>query len=79
MEHRGKDAKSHIAVTVDSERFDMSTAEKSGTKSDKRQTIAYIRDGVLILGLALGGMYILANPEKFDAFMNWTIGHHYRS
>jgi hypothetical protein len=64
---------------MDSEGFDMNTAETSGTKSDKRQTIAYIRDGVLILGLALGGMYVLAHPEKFDAFMNWTIGHHYRS
>jgi hypothetical protein len=31
------------------------------------------------LVLALGGMYVLMHPEKFDAFMNWSIGHHYRS
>jgi hypothetical protein len=48
-------------------------------KSESRQTLAYVRDGVLILALALGAMYVLVHPEKFDAFMNWTIGRHYRS
>jgi hypothetical protein len=54
----------------------MKTAE---AKPETRQTIVYVRDGVLILALALGGMYVLVHPEKFDAFLNWTIGRHYRS
>jgi hypothetical protein len=54
-------------------------AETPKTKSETRQTIGYVRDGILILALALGAMYVLAHPEKFDAFMNWTIGQHYRS
>jgi hypothetical protein len=57
----------------------MKTAETPSTGHDTRQTIAYVRDGLLILVLALGGMYVLMHPEKFDAFMNWSIGHHYRS
>jgi hypothetical protein len=57
----------------------MNTTETPSTRPDTRQTIAYVRDGLLILVLALGGMYVLMHPEKFDAFMNWSIGHHYRS
>lgn len=36
-------------------------------KSETRQSIGYVRDGVLILAVALGGMYVLVHPEKFDA------------
>jgi hypothetical protein len=57
----------------------MKTAETPSSKSDTRQTIAYVRDGLSVLVLAFGGMYILVHPEKFDASMNRTIDHHYRS
>lgn len=56
--------------------LEMKTAE---SKTETRSPVAYFRDGVLILALALGGMYVLAHPEKFDAFLNWTIGKHYRN
>jgi hypothetical protein len=26
--------------------------------------------------IAIGGMYVLSNPEKLDASRNWMIGRH---
>ena len=28
--------------------------------------------------IMFGAMYFYEHPEKFDAFMNWLIGHRYR-
>jgi hypothetical protein len=43
---------------------------------EKWRTIGYVRDAVIILVIAVGGMYILDHPEKFDAFLRWAIGRH---
>ena len=43
---------------------------------ENRRVIGYARDTLLILGIAIGGMYVLSNPEKLDAFLNWMIGRH---
>jgi hypothetical protein len=40
--------------------------------------IGYVRDVLIILGIALGAWYLSEHPEKFDAFMYWTIGYRYR-
>jgi hypothetical protein len=45
---------------------------------ERWRTIGYARDAAVILIIALGGMYILDHPEKFDEFLHWTIGHYYR-
>lgn len=41
---------------------------------ENRRVIGYARDAVVILVIAVGGMYVLSNPEKLDAFLNWVIG-----
>jgi hypothetical protein len=46
---------------------------------ETRRTIGYVRDALIVLVIAVGGMYVLDHPEKFDAFLNWAIGHHYRT
>ena len=43
---------------------------------ENRRVIGYARDTLAILGIAIGGMYVLSNPEKLDAFLNWMIGRH---
>jgi hypothetical protein len=43
---------------------------------DTWRAIGYARDTVVILAIAVGGMYILSSPERIDAFLNWTIGRH---
>jgi hypothetical protein len=40
--------------------------------------IGYVRDALIILGIALGAWYLSEHPEKFDAFMYWIIGYRYR-
>ena len=40
--------------------------------------IGYVRDILIILGIALGAWYLSEYPEKFDAFMYWIIGYRYR-
>ena len=40
--------------------------------------IGYVRDVVVILGIALSALYLSWHPEKFDAFMYWLIGYRYR-
>jgi hypothetical protein len=30
----------------------------------------------VILVITIGGMYVLAHPEKFDTFVNWMLGRH---
>jgi hypothetical protein len=42
------------------------------------RTIGYVRDIVVILGIALSALYLSWHPEKFDAFMYWLIGYRYR-
>jgi hypothetical protein len=42
------------------------------------RVIGYVRDIVIILGIALGALYLSWHPEKFDAFMYWLIGYRYR-
>jgi hypothetical protein len=43
---------------------------------ENRRVIGYARDTLVILGIAIGGMYVLSKPEKLDAFLNWMIGRH---
>jgi hypothetical protein len=40
------------------------------------RAIGYARDGLVILVIAIGGMYVLSNPAKIDAFLNWMAGRH---
>jgi hypothetical protein len=43
---------------------------------DTWRAIGYARDGLVILVIAIGGMYVLSNPAKIDAFLNWMAGRH---
>jgi hypothetical protein len=45
---------------------------------DTWRIIGYVRDIVVIIGIALGALYLSWHPEKFDAFMYWLIGYRYR-
>jgi hypothetical protein len=36
--------------------------------------IGYVRDATVILSIAVGGMYVLSEPEKLDLFLNWMLG-----
>ena len=38
------------------------------------RVIGYLRDATVILFIAVGGMYVLSEPEKFDLFLNWMLG-----
>jgi hypothetical protein len=38
--------------------------------------IGILRDALVILGIVAVGMYFLSNPDKFDAFLNWTLSRH---
>ncbi len=42
-------------------------------QADRNETIGYIRDALIILGIALGGLYVLSHPEIIDAFLNWML------
>jgi hypothetical protein len=33
----------------------------------------YARDVVVIIGIIAWAMYVFANPDKVDAFLNWVI------
>jgi hypothetical protein len=37
-----------------------------------------VRDVLIIFVIMFGATYFYEHPEKFDAFMNWLIGHRYR-
>jgi hypothetical protein len=39
-------------------------------------TIGLLRDALVIVGIVAVGMYFLSNPDKFDAFLNWTLSRH---
>ena len=45
-----------------------------GLTPETWRAIGYARDALVILVIAIGGMYVLSHPEKFDAFLNWMIG-----
>jgi hypothetical protein len=36
--------------------------------------IGYARDAVVIVGIIGWAMYVFANPDKVDVFLNWMIG-----
>jgi hypothetical protein len=40
--------------------------------------IGYVRDIDIILGILFGAIYLYDQPEAFDAFLYWSIGHYYR-
>jgi len=43
-------------------------------KASRREIIGYIRDALIIVGIAVGGMYVLDHPETVDTFLNWVLG-----
>jgi hypothetical protein len=45
-----------------------------GLTPETWRVVGYVRDAVVILAIAIGGMYVLSHPEKVDAFLNWMIG-----
>ena len=47
-----------------------------GLSRETWRVIGHVRDMALILVIAVGGMYVLANSDKFDAFLNWMVGRH---
>jgi hypothetical protein len=49
---------------------------RTSLTSDIWRAIGYARDGLVILVIAIGGMYVLSNPAKIDAFLNWMAGRH---
>ena len=59
--------------------FSPTRAAHDGSKTpDTWRIIGYVRDIVVILGIALGALYLSWHPEKFDAFTYWLIGYRYR-
>jgi len=40
------------------------------------KNIGSIRDALFILIIVAAGMYLLENPDKFDAFLNWMSSRH---
>jgi len=38
-----------------------------------RRVLGYVRDALIIAFIVTAGTYILWNPEKVDAFMNWLL------
>ena len=47
-----------------------------GLTRETWRVIGHVRDVTLILVIAVGGMYVLSNPAKFDAFLSWMVGRH---
>jgi hypothetical protein len=47
-----------------------------GLTTETWRVIGHVRDAMVILVIAIGGMYVLSHPEKVDAFLNWMIGRH---
>jgi hypothetical protein len=45
-----------------------------GLTRETWRVIGHVRDVTVILVIAVGGMYVLSNPAKFDAFLNWMRG-----
>ena len=47
-----------------------------GLSRETWRVIRHVRDMAVILVIVVGGMYVLSNPDKFDAFLNWMVGRH---
>ena len=47
-----------------------------GLTPETWRMIGYARDAMLILAIAIGGMYVLSHPENVDTFFNWILVRH---
>ena len=45
-----------------------------GLAPNTRRVLGYVRDALIILGIAVGGMYVLDHPEKLDDYLSWLLG-----
>ena len=45
-----------------------------GLTRETWRVIGHVRDVTVILVIAVGGMYVLSNPAKVDAFLSWMVG-----
>jgi len=61
----------HAAAAVSAPRATL------GLKPDTYETIGYIRDALIIVGIVAAGMYFLSYPDKFDAVLNFMLGRHH--
>jgi hypothetical protein len=50
-----------------------------GLQPETYKNIGYIRDALLSLAVIAAGMYLLENPDKFDAVLDWMLGRHGRN
>ncbi len=45
-----------------------------GLRPETFKNIGYVRDALICLAIVALGTYLLENPDKFDAALNWMLG-----